>query len=151
MLNRPNGGTIVTVSSVLGHLGASHLSDYTAAKAGLIAMHTSLRAELSALASSGQTPGAAKIRTILAKPGQLSTPLFAGVKTPSNFFGPVVEPVALAKKIVEMIDSGRSGVIAEPLYARQVEWLAVLPYGLQSIARWMSGVDKAMSGFAESR
>ena len=149
MLDRANGGTIVTVASVLGHLGASHLSDYTAAKAGLIAMHASLRAELSGL--TGQSLGAAQIRTILVKPGQLSTPLFAGVKTPSNFLGPVVEPVVLAKRIVEMIDAGRSGVIAEPFYARQVEWLAVLPYGLQSIVRRLSGVDAAMSGFGGSK
>ena len=149
MLDRPEGGTIVTVSSVLGHLGASHLSDYTAAKAGLIAMHTSLRAELSSLAA--QKSGARQIRTILVKPGQLSTPLFASVKTPSSFFGPVVEPVVLAKKIVQMVDKGRSGVIAEPFYARQIEWLGVLPHGLQSVARWFSGVDKAMSGFAASR
>ena len=149
ILDRAEGGTIVTVSSVLGHLGASHLSDYTAAKAGLMAMHTSLRAELFSLATS--TPGAKQIRTILVKPGQLSTPLFAGVKTPNSFLGPVVETVLLARKIVEMIDKGRSGVIAEPLYARQIEWLGVLPYGLQSVARWMSGVDKAMSGFAASR
>ena len=148
MLQRRGGGTIVTISSILGQLGASHLSDYTAAKAGLIAMHTSLRQEIAAMTNSLEAPpGAQNIRTILVKPGQLSTPLFEGVETPSSFFGPVVPPVYLAKKIVEMIDAGDSGVIAEPFYARHIEWMAVLPYGLQRIARWASGVDKAMSGF----
>ncbi len=46
MLATETGGTIVTISSVLGKLGASHLADYTAAKAGLIAMHNSLPPEL---------------------------------------------------------------------------------------------------------
>ncbi|KAJ9620158.1 hypothetical protein H2203_007923 [Taxawa tesnikishii (nom. ined.)] len=79
MLAREDGGTIVTVSSVLGHLGASHLSDYTAAKAGLIAMHASLRAELNAIRVGSDAPAGAKnIRTVLVKPGQLSTPLFQG-------------------------------------------------------------------------
>ncbi|PNS14996.1 hypothetical protein CAC42_2225 [Sphaceloma murrayae] len=133
-------GTIVTVASVLGDLGASQLSDYTAAKAGLIAMHTSLRTEL---ADAGQE----KIKTILVKPGQLSTPLFKGVQTPSSFAGPVIEPLDLAQAIINKIDSGQSGVIALPLYADYIEWLSVLPYGMQRIMRWVSGVDRAMRTF----
>jgi len=148
MLQRPGGGTIVTISSILGNLGASHLSDYTAAKAGLIAMHTSLNQELTAMTNSPEAhPGVQNIRTILVKPGQLSTPLFQGVETPSSFFGPIVPPVYLAERIVSMIDAGNSGVIAEPFYARHIEWISVLPYGLQKVARWASGIDKAMSGF----
>ena len=145
MLTSNVGGTIVTISSVLGKLGASHLSGYTAAKAGSIAMHASLRAEL---ASRTAPEGAENIRTILVTPGQLSTPLFTGVKPPSAFFGPVVEPVELAREIVRMIDSGENGNISMPLYARWTEWLHVLPVGIQKIMRLFSGVDKAMEGFA---
>lgn len=149
MLNRPLGGTIVTVSSVLGHLGPSHLSDYAAAKAGLTAMHASLRAELASMAALPDAqPGAQNIRTVLVKPGQLSTQMFDSIETPSNFFGPVVEGVDLAKAIVRTIDEGKSGVIAMPLYAGCIEWMSVLPYGLQKIARWASGVDRAMEGFS---
>ena len=143
MLASELGGTIVTISSVLGKLGASHLSDYTAAKAGLIAMHASLRAELSS-SSPTSTPGAENIRTILVTPGQLSTPLFAGMETPSRILAPIVEPVELAKEIVRAIDAGESGQISMPLYARWVEWMNVLPVGMQSILRRMSGVDSAM-------
>ena len=138
----------MTVSSVLGHLGASHLSDYTAAKAGLIAMHASLRAELTALTKDPKAPpGASQIRTVLVKPGQLSTSLFEGVKTPSTFFGPVVRPELLAKEIVSMIESGRTGVIALPLYASLIEWFTVLPYAVQEIARRVIGLDQAMESF----
>ena len=144
MLAAETGGTIVTISSVLGKLGASHLADYTAAKAGLVAMHTSLRAEL---ASPTAPEGAEYIRTILVTPGQLSTNLFASVKTPSSFFGPVVEPVELAREIVRMIDSGESGQISIPFYARWIEWMHVLPVSMQKLARKMSGVDAAMEGF----
>lgn len=144
MLSSEAGGTIVTISSVLGKLGASHLADYTAAKAGLVAMHTSLRAEL---ASPTAPEGAEYIRTILVTPGQLSTNLFASVKTPSSFFGPVVEPVELAREIVRMIDSGESGQISMPFYARWIEWMHVLPSSLQRLVRKLSGVDRAMEGF----
>jgi NAD(P)-dependent dehydrogenase (short-subunit alcohol dehydrogenase family) len=144
MLTSESGGTIVTISSVLAKLGASHLSDYTATKAGLIAMHASLRAEL---ASPLAPDGAEGIRTILVTPGQLSTSLFAGVETPSTFFGPVVEPVELAREIVRMIDAGQSGEISMPFYARWIEWIHVLPVSFQKLVRWISGVDRAMEGF----
>ena len=123
MLASKTGGTIVTVASVLGKLGASHLSDYTATKAALIAMHSSLRAELNS--SSTAPEGAESIRTILVTPGQLSTNLFQGVETPSSFLGPVVETVELAREIVKMVDLGMSGEISLPLYARWIDWLHV--------------------------
>ena len=146
MLARPEGGTIVTVASVLGHLGASHLTDYAAAKAALIPMHTSLQAEAQGLARTPDAPpGAKNIRFILVKPGQLLTPLFGELKTPNSFLGPEVEPKVLAKKIVEMVEEGRGGVIAEPLYARYIEWVGILPHGLQKMIRLMSGVDTAMA------
>ncbi|KAF2169413.1 hypothetical protein M409DRAFT_65086 [Zasmidium cellare ATCC 36951] len=141
MLASETGGTIVTVASVLGKVAASHLSDYCAAKAGLIAMHTALRSEL---ASSSATEGADNIRMLLVTPGQLATPLFKGLETPSDFFGPVVEPVELAREIAKMIDAGESGQISLPLYAKLIEWMHVLPAGLERLARRISGVDRAM-------
>lgn len=148
MLLAATGGTIVTVASVLGKLGASHLADYTAAKAGLIAMHHSLRGEL---ASSTAPDGADNIRMLLVTPGQLSTSLFRGMETPSTFFGPVVEPVELAREIVKKIDAGQSGEISLPLYAKYIEWLHVLPASLQKVARHLAGVDRAMEGFGQRR
>jgi len=135
---REGKGTIVTLSSVLGQLGAAHLSDYTAAKAGLTAMHKSVAAELAPYPD---------IKTVLVSPGQLSTPLFNGVKTPSSFLGPVLEPVDVAKEVIAAIDAGSSAVLAMPLYARWIDWMNVLPVGGQAIARKLSGVDRAMKDF----
>jgi len=133
-------GTIVTISSVLGHLGAANLSDYTASKAALLALHSSLQAELA------RDPRGEYIRTILCTPGQLSTPMFANVKTPSNFLAPVLAPVDVAKEIIRLIDGGRGGKIAIPLYARWIDILGVLPAGLQYLVRRWSGLDTAMAG-----
>jgi len=135
---REKAGTIVTLSSVLGQIGSAHLSDYTAAKAGLTAMHKSISAELAIYPD---------IKTILVQPGQLSTPLFNGVETPSSFLGPVLEPVDVAKEIIAAIDGGSSDVLALPLYARWIDWMNVAPVGVQAILRKMSGVDRAMKGF----
>ncbi|KAK7977472.1 hypothetical protein PG996_003527 [Apiospora saccharicola] len=138
MLRNETGGTIVTVSSVIGQLGAAQLSDYAAAKAGVTALHKSIAAELYEMP---------EIKTILVTPGQLSTPLFRGVQSPHPFVAPVVEPVDVAKEIISAIDLGLSDHIAMPLYARWVDWYNVLPVGVQRIARRISGVDQGMKTF----
>ncbi|TKA34295.1 hypothetical protein B0A50_00275 [Salinomyces thailandicus] len=149
------GGTIVTITSVLAHLGTATLADYTASKAGLLALHASLNAELQQnpppkpTATSPQTPNL--VKTILVTPGQLSTPLFAGVQTPSNFLGPVVEVRELAKRIVAKVDSGMSGEVRAPGYCWGIEWMGVLPVGLRKVVRGLAGVDGAMAGFAGGR
>lgn len=135
---RAGHGTIVTMSSVLGQLGAAHLSDYTASKAGITAMHRSISAELKVYPD---------IKTVLVSPGQMSTPLFDGVQTPSSFFGPVLEPVDVAREVIAAIDLGSSENLAMPLYARWIDWFNVAPVGVQAILRRMSGVDRAMGGF----
>jgi len=135
---RERRGTIVTVSSVLGHLGAANLSAYTASKAALLALHHSLRAELA------QNPDAADIKTILVTPGQMSTAMFANVKTPSSFFGPIVTPAEIGKDIIKLIERGESGDIALPLYSRYIGILGVLPAGVQHLLRKWSGLDTAI-------
>lgn len=139
MLRGENGGTIVTVSSVIGQVGAAQLSDYAASKAGLIALHKSLTAELKA--------SHPDIRTILVTPGQLSTPLFYGVQTPNSFLAPVVEPVEVAKEIIKAIDNGMAEHIGMPLYARYMDWYNVLPVGVQHVVRRLSGIDTSMRNF----
>jgi NAD(P)-dependent dehydrogenase (short-subunit alcohol dehydrogenase family) len=135
---RAGHGTIVTMSSVLGKIGAAQLTDYAAAKAGITAMHKSLVAELKS------TPD---IKTILVTPGQLSTPLFNGVQTPSSFLSPILEPVDVAKEVIAAIDAGSSADLAMPLYARWIDWMNVVPVGVETILRKLSGVDRAMKGF----
>lgn len=135
---RTGGGTIVTLSSVLGLIGAASLSDYAASKAGITAMHKSLVAELSSHS---------EIKTVLVSPGQMSTPLFEGVRTPNSFFGPVLEPVDVAKEIIKAIDGGSSAELRLPLYARWIDWLNVMPVGVQVLVRKVAGVDRAMGGF----
>lgn len=135
------GGTIVTVSSVLAHLGAARLSAYTASKAALLAYHASLTSELASLVP--------QVKTILVATGQLDTQMFGNVKLRGrsrNFFGPVVGAGEVAVKIVEMIDSGDGGVVSEPVYARWIAWLGVLPVGLQRMAKSWAGMDDAFGG-----
>lgn len=88
-----------------------------------------------------------EIKTILVTPGQLSTPLFNGVKPPNSFLGPMLEPVDVAKEVIAAIDAGSSASLAMPLYARWIDWMNVVPVGVEAILRKMSGVDDAMKTF----
>ncbi|KAF2739634.1 short chain dehydrogenase/reductase [Polyplosphaeria fusca] len=135
---RESRGTIVTVSSVLGHLGAANLSAYAASKAANLALHSSLRAELF------QHPNGTAIKTILVTPGQMSTKMFAGVKTPSNFLAPVVPTVDVASQVIKLIEKGEGGEIALPLYSRYIGILGLMPAGLQQLVRRWCGIDRAI-------
>lgn len=137
-----NGGTIVTVSSVLGQLSPAGLSDYSASKAGLSALHRTIEAELR---------GDERIKVLLVETGQMATPLFDWIRTPSHFFAPVLEPVEVAREIVAAVDSGRGGVLRLPAFAKLVNWYAVLPGAVQLVARYLSGIDKAVSSSIQER
>jgi short-subunit dehydrogenase len=145
MLSAQNGGTIVNVSSVLGHLSAAGLSDYAASKAGLSALHRTLEAELRV---SGHDE---MVKMLLVETGQTSTPLFESIKTPNKFFAPVLEPVHVAQKIITAIDEGRGGIIRMPAFAAFIDWYAVLPASIQRLARYLSGIDHAaLQGSSEA-
>ena len=139
LARRRKAGTIVTISSVLGNLGAANLSAYAASKAALLAYHASFSTELAA--------SAPQIKTILVAPGQLDTQLFSCIKVQGwlqRFFGPVVGAGELAAMIVEMVDRGDGGEIRMPAFARWVAAVAMLPMGMQKWVRWWSGIDEAM-------
>ena len=136
---RTGAGTIVTISSVLGQIPVAQLTDYCASKAAVTAMHKALVAELKSTAPN--------VKTILVTPGQLSTPLFNGVQTPSSFLGPVLEPVDVAKEVIASIDAGSSADLAMPFYSRWADWMNVAPVGIQALLRRVFGTDTAMRTF----
>ncbi|EEQ89884.1 hypothetical protein RJZ56_002646 [Blastomyces dermatitidis] len=138
MLTSPTGGTIVTLSSVCSYLTPAGLSDYSATKAAIGAVHKTVEAELR---TSGDNE---RVKMLLVETGQMATPLFDDVQTPNNFFAPVLEPVQVARDIVAAVDSGNGGVIRLPAYATLVSWYAILPVAIQRLARYMSGIDRAV-------
>jgi len=123
------------------------LADYTAAKAALTALHNSLRAELSLLSSRKDPLNShlhySAIRTVLLTPGQIATPLFESIVTPSSFLGPMLDTATVAAAVVAAIDRGKHEEISMPLYARLIGWMGVLPPGLKMLVRRLAGLDLA--------
>lgn len=144
LLHRRDGGAIVTVSSVLGHLGAAQLSAYTASKAALLAYHASIASEFATIAP--------QIKTVLVATGQLDSALFSDVKLrgwSQRFMGPVVGAGEVAVKIVALLDKGTSGEVRLPAYAAWVAWMGVLPMGAMRVLRRWSGIDEQFGGLPE--
>jgi len=89
---------------------------------------------------------------VLFTPGQIATPLFQSISTPSSFLGPVLQTATVAGAVIAAIDGGRNEEISMPLYARWIAWMDVLPAGLRSVVRGLAGLDTAAwEGFERTR
>lgn len=125
--------SVVTVSSVLGHLAPKNLTIYSSSKAALTQAHQGLAEELSDFPN---------IRMLLVKPGQLLNGMFDDVKPTKVFFAPVVNHVDLAHDILNSVNKGECGVLRRPLYATFLPLVNCLPYSLERLCRWYSEMDK---------
>ncbi|KAK9450337.1 uncharacterized protein V1518DRAFT_413581 [Limtongia smithiae] len=132
---RRGRGYIVTIASALGFQSAIEYAPYCASKAGLIALHESLTAEV---------PEYGGIKTLLVVPGQMRTQMFSDIIPPHQFFAPLVEPEDLAAQIILAIERGHSGHISEPLYVNFMPIIRALPEWTVWIFRYLSGMDKAV-------
>lgn len=139
-------GHIVTIASVLGHVGVSRVSDYCASKAAAILLHRSLRQELNTIYNSPT------IRTTLVCPGYINTKLFENVKMRGEFFFPRLSAHEVMKKIVQAIDSEDSRDIYIPLYTRLGPFfgfesldllLLIVPSWVIDALYWLTGANRA--------
>lgn len=137
-------GYIVTVASTLGYMSPARLSVYGASKSGLIALHESLTYELGP--PSFNRSG---VKTLLICPGQLKTSLFEGVKTPHSLLAPELEPRYVAKQVLKAVKLGKRGEIKMPFYGNLLPMFRSVPWPIVQFARYFSGIDQSMLGFAE--
>lgn len=140
-------GHIVTVSSVMGIVGAAQMTDYSASKAATKSLHESLRYELD---HSYKTP---KIRTTLVSPAHVLTPLFSHIKFPPyaffKFLAPSLPPVAVVKAVIAALDEQHSRTIYMPFFTHFAPFIALLPSFGRDFFQWMSGADYAMRDFVK--
>ncbi|KAK0522447.1 hypothetical protein OC834_006279 [Tilletia horrida] len=106
-------GHVVTVSSVMGHIGIAQVADYVATKHALVGLHESLRYELD---KKYQAP---EVRTTL-------------------FLAPLLQPLDVAAAIVDALDRQESSDIYLPWYAQWTPLLRMLPSFLRDLAQKMT-------------
>lgn len=135
-------GAVVGVSSSTALASPAGAGIYAASKAAVLTFYESLRYELR---HSG-------VKVLCAVPGQLDTPMFASIKTPSQFWAPVCPAIDIAEKIVDSIIQGRQGQLVHPLYVRLLPIiLAVLPTAIVDLLRRFFGIDQAMQTWKKTK
>ncbi|KAE8214677.1 hypothetical protein CF327_g1951 [Tilletia walkeri] len=135
-----NRGHVVTVSSVMGHIGIAQVGDYVATKHALVGLHESLRYELD------KKYKAPQVRTTLVCPGHIKTALFAHLDVPplARFLAPLLDPRDVAKAILRALERQESTDIYMPWYAQWAPLLRMLPSFLRDLAQTISGADEAI-------
>jgi short-subunit dehydrogenase len=120
-------GCLVFVGSVAGHVGVPGESVYSAAKAGLVGLADSLRAEL---ASSG-------ITVSVVSPGPVSTAFFdrRGVPYTRRFPRPV-PPERVAAAVVTAVGSGRPELLVPRWLSVAVRLRGAAPAMYRRLASW---------------
>ncbi|WVR04044.1 hypothetical protein IAU60_001043 [Kwoniella sp. DSM 27419] len=142
-------GHVVTMSSVLGLVGAAQMTDYCASKAALVSLNQCLRFELDNRYS---TPG---IRTTLVLPSFIKTSLFAQIALPSSpifrFLCPPLEPDTVVSSILDALNECESRVIRLPMYTNLGRiWgngPGLIPAWLMDIVQGLAGADHAMRDY----
>lgn len=139
---KSKSGHIVTIASILGHIGVAKLSDYCASKAAAILLHQSLRQELNSIYK------AHDVHTTLVCPGFMTTKMFENTKTWNEFLFPKLSPHELMKKIIQSIDNQDSNEIYVPLYTKfnfifNLSDFFLFPSWLTSFLHWFVGSNEA--------
>jgi len=148
-LLRRGRGHIVTMSSIMGLVGAAQMTDYCASKAALVALHQSLRFELD---NRYHTPS---VRTTLVLPSIVTTPLFSHTVIPSfrlfRFLAPHVPPRAVVGAIVDALEAQESRVIRLPWYSNAARLMGdavgLVPAWLRDLLQRIAGADIAMRAY----
>lgn len=96
------------ICPIAAHLAASGMVDYAASKSAALALHEGLQSELRTIYN------APRVRATVVCPSIVSTEMFTGLVSPSNFVAPVLRPEEVAKAVVEALWAGEARHIDMP-------------------------------------
>jgi all-trans-retinol dehydrogenase (NAD+) len=128
----------VTIGSASSLIGVARLTDYSASKWAAMGFDESLRAELAKTA-----PG---VKTTVVCPYYIDTGMFRGVKSRFPWLLPILDPDAVADRVVDAIARDRQRVWMPPaLYLLPL--MRVLPVGVFDAVATFLGVNASMDRF----
>lgn len=111
-----NHGMVVTIASLAAHATLPHMTDYASSKAGALAFHEGLAAELKTRYH------APKVRTVCVMPNWVQTKMTTGYAQKDRFVMPVLRVETVAEAVFAKILSGTSGKVVVPAAA---QWLGI--------------------------
>lgn len=131
-------GHVVTIASASSLIGVARLTDYAASKWAAMGFDESLRVELAKTA-----PG---VKTTVVCPFYIDTGMFRGVKSRFSWLLPILDPDAVADRVVDAVARDRRRVWMPPaLYL--VPLMRVLPVGVFDALATFLGVNASMDHF----
>jgi len=147
---RRNDGQIVTIASTMGMMASPGLSEYNASKSAQIAMHESLRLELTV-----DAPG---IRTLLVCPHAIDTGMFAGIMESNdlgtritNLLLPLLSQQYVVERVIDGIEDGEVWLVLPTVMRLLPLILKMLPTELLQGIMHLLGAHKSMDGFRGGR
>ncbi|HYB99060.1 MAG TPA: SDR family oxidoreductase [Candidatus Limnocylindrales bacterium] len=131
-------GHLVTIASASSLIGVNRLSDYAASKWAAMGFDESLRVEMRRTAP--------YIRTTVVCPFYINTGMFAGVRSRWPLFLPLLEPQAVARRIVRAIRKDHARLIM-PWSVALIPLMRMLPPSLMDPIADHLGVNSSMDEF----
>lgn len=135
-------GHILSVGSIVSHVGTPNSTTYCASKGGVKLLHESLKREVACFY------GKNDVQFSIAYPGVTDTGLFHGLNL-GQFFLPNLQPAGLARAMFEALNSGRGQEIYIPKIANLLTMIYALSPGVRTrLINTMGGGDQAMTTFS---
>ncbi|MCX7891584.1 MAG: SDR family oxidoreductase [Burkholderiales bacterium] len=133
-----DAGHVVTIASSAALAGVPKMVDYCATKAAALGFDEALRVELKHIGS--------KVRTTVVCPYYIDTGMFEGAKTAWPHLLPILQPEAVADRIVAAIRDGEERLLMPPFVG--VAFLArFLPPAMSDRLFHFFGIDASMDEF----
>ena len=137
-----NRGHVVTMASASGYVGVARLADYAASKWAAVGFDESLRMELRRLA-----PG---VKTTVVCPFYVATGMFAGVRSRFGSLLPILEPAAVADRIVRALRRDQRRVVM-PRLVGLLPLARIMPVAAFDAVVDFLGVNTSMDEFVGRR
>ncbi|KAI8902844.1 hypothetical protein BC833DRAFT_546591 [Globomyces pollinis-pini] len=137
---KANRGHILSVSSVMGLVGAAYSVDYSASKFAITGYAESLRQELNET----------NVHMSCLFPGLITTGMFLGVSHSLPWITPPLTPNIVAVKMVDMLESNYSQDVHMPFYAKFLPLIRFLPVEINDWIHIVFGSNTLMKDFKGS-
>ena len=106
-----NHGHFLVMASQTSHSATAHLVDYSATKAAAIAIYEGIQTEMK---HCYQAPA---VRISCVSPCAVDTKMFSGIKAPSNFIVPRLQPKDVGSLVADVLWSGEAQNVMTPAFA----------------------------------
>ena len=135
-----NHGHYMTIASSGSYFTPPMMSSYCMSKAAALAFHEELRSELRVLYK------APRVRTSIVTPTKVRTLLGAGLKDTDNaFIAPTLEPIQVARAMVDALNSGLSHSVSQPMSTKLLPFSRAMPDWFRALIETVGKTDKAVT------